>query len=194
MHWYWHDLAWNCYRSFFPHLYQSYGPWLTSKFRFRSISWELLNIFSPNFIYTFILARSSLGSLLIIFCKFVPELWPLIYFPISFPLNILRTTLQFFHRILYMHLYWQDLVWDCYTSFFGNLYQSYGPLLTPKFRFRSIYWETNGRISPKFINAFILTRSSLGLLHIIFRKFVPELWPFIYAKISSPLNILRTNW
>ena len=44
------------------------------------------------------------------------------------------------------------------------------------------------------IYAFILTRSSLGLLHAMFRSFVPELWPLIYAKISFPLNILRTNW
>ena len=47
--------------------------------------------------------------------------------------------------------------------------------------------------SPNFIYAFILTRSSFGLLHIIFRKIVPELWPFIYAKISIPLYILKRN-
>ena len=28
----------------------------------------------------------------------------------------------------------------------------------------------------------------------LFPKFVPELWPFIYAKISFPLNIMRKNW
>ena len=39
----------------------------------------------------------------------------------------------------------------------------------------------------------ILTRSSLGLLHIFFQKFVPELWPFIYAKVSFPLNILNKS-
>ena len=49
------------------------------------------------------------------------------------------------------------------------------------------------RISANFIYAFILTRSTLGLLHIIFRTIVPELWPLIYSKISFPLNILRTN-
>ena len=49
------------------------------------------------------------------------------------------------------------------------------------------------RISPNFIYAFILTRSTLGLLHIIFRAFVPVLWPLIYSKISFPFNILRTN-
>ena len=32
-----------------------------------------------------------------------------------------------FHQILYMHSYWQDLAWDCYTSFFGHFYQSNGP-------------------------------------------------------------------
>ena len=41
--------------------------------------------------------------------------------------------------------------------------------------------------------AFILTRSTLGLLHIIFRTFVPELWPLIYFKNLFPLNIFKTN-
>ena len=39
-----------------------------------------------------------------------------------------------------------------------------------------------------------MARSSLGLLHVIFRKFVPKLWPMIYAEISFPLNILRTDF
>ena len=47
--------------------YQSYGPWFMPKFCFCSISWELLDIFSPNFICAFILTRSSLGLLHIIF-------------------------------------------------------------------------------------------------------------------------------
>ena len=49
------------------------------------------------------------------------------------------------------------------------------------------------RISPNFIYAFILTRSTLGLLLIIFRLFAPELWPLNYAKNLFPLTILRTN-
>ena len=131
----------------------------------------------PNFIYAFILTRSKLRLLHIIFCTFVPELWPLIYSKILFLLNILRTNGQIltklyitiytdkiyvgvvschfwhnctsvmvldlsqnfvsiqylenkwteFHQILYMHSYKQDLHWDCYTSFFEFLYQSYGP-------------------------------------------------------------------
>ena len=48
MHSHWQDLAWDCYTSFFANLYHSYGPWFTLKFRFRSIYWELLDIFSPN--------------------------------------------------------------------------------------------------------------------------------------------------
>ena len=114
--WYWHDLDWDCYMSFFPNLYQSYGPWLTPKFRFRSISWEQIDIIAPNFIYALILTRSSLGSLHIIFPKFVPELWSLIYAKMWFPLNILtlESKLTFIHQILYMHSYLQDLAWDCY--------------------------------------------------------------------------------
>ena len=39
----------------------------------------------------------------------------------------LENQLVEFHQILYTHLSWQDLAWDCYTSFFANLYPSYGP-------------------------------------------------------------------
>ena len=48
-------------------------------------------------------------------------------------------------------------------------------------------------ISPSFIYAFILPRSMLGLLHIIFCTFVQELWPLIYSKNLFLINILRTN-
>ena len=65
--------------------------------------------------------------------------------------------------------------------------------LMPKFHFRSLSWEHIDRISPNFIYAFILTRSTFGLLQFILRTFVPVLWPLIYAKISFPFNILRTN-
>ena len=55
------------------------------------------------------------------------------------------------------------------------------------------YLEQIDRTSPNFIYAFILTRFMLGLSHIIFRIFVPELWPLNYIKILFPVNILRTN-
>ena len=125
--------AGSSYTLFFAPLYQSYGPWFMPKFRFHSISWELIDRISPNFIY--------------------------------------------------IHSYWQDLYWDCHTTFSAHLYQSYGPC-----------WEQIVMSSPNFIYAFILTRSTLELLHIIFCTFVPELWPLIYAIISFPLNILRTIW
>ena len=38
-----------------------------------------------------------------------------------------------------------------------------------------------------------MTRSTFGLLQFILCTFVPVLWPLIYAKISFPFNILRTN-
>ena len=154
--------------SFFAHLYQSYGPWFTPKFRFHSISREQIDWFSPNFIYAFILTRSNLGLLHLSFHTFVPELWPLIYAKISFPLNISRNYLTDYHQILYMHSYWQDLAWDCCMSLFAHLYQGYNPWFTPKFYFRSLSWEQIDRIAPNFIYAFILSRSTLGLLHIIF--------------------------
>ena len=62
------------------------------------------------------------------------------------------------------------------------------------FHFRLISWELFYRIYPNFVCALILAWSSLGLLHIIFPKFVPELRPLINAKILFQLNISRTNW
>ena len=98
-----------------------------------------------------------------------------------------------FNEILYVHLYWHVLAWDFYATFFGYLCWSYGPWFTPKFHFCSLSWQQIDRLAPNFIYAFTLTRSSLGLLHIIFCIFILKLWSLIYSKISFPLNIWRTN-
>ena len=60
-----------------------------------------------------------------------------------------------FHQILYMHSYWQDLRWDCYTSFFAHFYQSYGPYFTPKICFCSISWEQIDTFWPNLEKEFI---------------------------------------
>ena len=52
-HWYWQDLGWDCYLSFFANLWQGYGPWIISDFRFCSISWEWIDRISPNFVGIF---------------------------------------------------------------------------------------------------------------------------------------------
>ena len=49
------------------------------------------------------------------------------------------------------------------------------------------------RISPNLIQLLILTNSTLGLLAVIFCKFVRELWPLIEVRITLPLNILRNS-
>ena len=62
------------------------------------------------------------------------------------------------------------------------------PLIYAKFCFHSISWEQMDRISPNFIYAFILTRSTLGLLHIIFAY-----GPWFRPKFPFWFNILRKN-
>ena len=86
----------------------------------------------------------------------------------------LEKKLTDFHQILYMHSYWQDLSWDCYTSFFTHLYQLW-PLIYARICFRSISCEQIDRISPKFIYAFVLIRSSLRLLLITDRVMALDL-------------------
>ena len=48
-------------------------------------------------------------------------------------------------------------------------------------------------VRSALIYTFILTRSSLGLLHVIFHLLIPELYPLIYAKNSFLFNILITH-
>ena len=85
---------------------------------FHSISWEILFRILPNFVCALILTWSTLGMLHIIFRTFVQELLPLIYAEIFVSTQYLKNYLTYSHQILYMHSYWQDLAWDCYTSFF----------------------------------------------------------------------------
>ena len=49
------------------------------------------------------------------------------------------------------------------------------------------------RISLNFVYAFLLSLSRLGLLAVIFRRFLTELWPLIDVKISFSLNIFSKN-
>ena len=110
---------------------------------------------------------------------------------LSLSAQYLENRLTEFHQILYIQSYWQDLAWDCYTSFLTywvmalDLHQNF---VSPQ------SWKQIDRILPNCIYAFILTRFILGLLHVIFCTFVLKLWPLIYAKISFPLTILRAKW
>ena len=40
----------------------------------------------------------------------------------SISAQYLEKKLTEFHQILFMHSYWQDQAWDCYTSFFAHFY------------------------------------------------------------------------
>ena len=160
MHSYWQDLAWDCCKSFFAHLYQSYGPWFMPKFSFRSISWEQIDRISPNFMYALIFTRSSLGLLQVIFRTFVLELW--LWFTPKFSFSSIsweqidRISLDFIYAFIFTRSS-LGLLHAVFCTFVTELW----PLIYAKFCFRSISWEQIGRISPNFIYAFILTRSSL---------------------------------
>ena len=59
------------------------------------------------------------------------------------------------------------------------------PLIAVGICFRSIAWEQIDGIWPNFAYALMLTRSSLGLLHVNFRKFTTELWPLTCQNFVS---------
>ena len=89
-----------------------------------------------------------------------------------------------FHQILYMHSYMDKIFVGLVTH---NSSHNCTRVMALYLRQNFVYAQylENKQISPNFIYAIISTRSMLGLLHIIFRTIVPELWPVIYAKISK---------
>ena len=113
-----------------------------SEFRFLTMFSEQLN--GQNFTKFYILTRSRLELLSIIFCLFVTHpVMALIDFRISFPLNIFRKNGQ--------------------------------------------------NLTNLSTCALIFTRSRLGLLPVIFLKFITELWPLIDIRISFSLYF-ETKW
>ena len=94
---------------------------------------------------------------------------------ISFPLNILRTNRQNFTKF-YKCIPVDKIYVGIVTQHFLHICTRVMALDLPQNSVSAQYLEKKIVISsPNFIYAFILTRSTLGLLHIIFRTFVPEL-------------------
>ena len=60
------------------------------------------------------------------FGKFAIELRPLINVRIEFLLNILKTNRPIKTKFC-IHIFIEDLCWQCKSLFFANLQQSYGP-------------------------------------------------------------------
>ena len=114
---------------------------------------------------------------------------------ILFPLNILRSNAQNFTKF-YICIHIDKIYIGIVTHHFSHICTRVMALHFCPNLISSQYLE------KKLIefHAFILTGYTLGLLHIFFHRLVAELWPWIYtrilfplARISLPLNILRTN-
>ena len=102
-----------------------------------------MDIFSPNFIYPFILTRSSLGLL----CVFFAPSWLLIYTKISFPFKILRTNGQNFIKFyICIHI---DKIYLGIAIIFCTFLPELWPLIYSKIPFLLNILRTNGQILTK---------------------------------------------
>ena len=158
-----------------------------SEIYFRSMSWEQIGGFWPNFACAFILTTFRLGLLCIKFCKFTAELWPLIDVRMSFSLIVLRTNSSEFDQSLYMLWYWQDLVWDCYTSIFANLLQRYDGI------FSFNIWRTNWWNFTKFFICIYIGKIEDGIITHLFLQICNRVTHLIDVRILFLLSVLRTN-
>ena len=84
----------------------------------------------------------------------------------SFPLNIFSSFIEII-QILYAFILTRSGLGLSHILFHIFVQELNGPWFRPKFQFHSMSWEQIDRFSPNFIYAFILTRSMLGLLHIL---------------------------
>ena len=110
--------------------------------------------------YAFILTRSSLRLLHIIFCTGVMALYLHKNFVSA---QYLENHLVEFHQILYMHSSWQDLAW---VPFFAHLHRIMALDLNRNFDFCSISRKQTDIFSPNFIYAFTLTREFIQILYV----------------------------
>ena len=107
------------------------------------------------------------------------------------PIQYLENKWTWFHQILYnnicIHIDKNYVGIVTHHFLLICTLQSYGPWFTPKFCYCSISWEQKDRISPNFIYylniLFILTRSMLGLLAVIFRKFGKSYVSWLMSKL-----------
>ena len=137
------------------------------------------------------MTRCGLGLLHIIFHTFVPELWPLIYTKISFPLNVSRTNGQNFTKF-YIETEGPRVRASPASLRCGpwarHIYPSLVLVQPRKTRSRiterllSGRKESNQTKKKKIIYAFILTRSTLGLLHILFAYYYQSNGPWFKSK------------
>ena len=101
----------------------------------------------------------------------------------------LENKLTEFHQILFLHPYWQDLAWDCYSSF--------SPICT---RVMALYLRQN------FVSAQCLENKrtefhQILYMHLYWQDLPWDCYASLYAhlylnytEILFPLNILKTNW
>ena len=162
-----------------------------TEFRFRSISWERIDVTWPNFAYALILIRSRLGLLRVNFRKIITELWPLIDVRISFPLKYLENESMgpIFAYVLILTSSRLGLLGINFQKFIKELW----PLIDVRIRFHSIAWEQSDEVWPYFAHALIMTRSRLGLLRVYFHKFIKELRPLIEVRILFSAQYLENK-
>ena len=100
-----------------------------------------------------------------------------------------------FDQVLYkcMYVHWYYLRCDCKSLLFAKLFIELQSLIYVKILFLlNILLDQKDIIRQNVVCTLILLRYRLGLLIVIFRKFVIELGPFIDVRISFPPNIMRT--
>ena len=137
---YWQDLSWDCYPSFFTFLPELW-PLIYAIILFL---FNILRTNGQNFIKFCIciyIDKIYIGIFTHYFSNICTRVMALDLGQNFVSVQYLENKWTEFYQILYMHSYWQDIRWNCYTSFFACLYQSYGPWLTPKFCFCLISWD-----------------------------------------------------
>ena len=130
------------------------------------------------------------------FRKFIIELWALIDVKNFDSAQYLENKLMKFDQIFYMNWYCQDLCLDYYVRQFLQIYNSYGPWLMSKFRFRSISWDQIDGIFPNFAYALILPSSRLGVLYFNFYFFSssePKARRWAYCIAKHPSSVGRSS-
>ena len=118
----------------------------------------------------------------------MPQLWPLIYAKISFPLIISRTNWLIFTKF-YICIHIDRSSLGLMHVIFQTFVPELWPLIYPKIPFPFNILRMKGQHFTKLY----ITINTDKIYPVIFCKFLRELWPLIDVRIRLPLNVLRSS-
>ena len=134
-----------------------------------------------------------MGLLYAIFCTFVPELWPLIYAEILFPLNILKTNRHIFTKFIYAFILTRSSLGLLHVIFRTFVPESW-PLIYSKIWFPLNILKINGQILTKLYITIFTDKICVGIVSCHFLHICTSVTALDLRQNFVSVQYLENKW